>query len=148
MDQKWSAIARELLLDWRCPEYVSDRLDRQLVTWSEKDLLKVFVDTAGNFPIVVARLLNGLRQRSTIDQVASQLCSSSASDALRDEVTYRLHVDQGFFIRMARPIADSIREGTALPDDPMVRSNIAVLCNDNGKFRHWLAAYLLYEVAP
>ncbi len=107
----------------------------------------MFVDTAGNFPIVVARLLNGLGQMSTIDQVAAQLCSSSASDALRDEVTYRLHVDQGFLSRMARPIADSIREGTPLPDDPMVRSNIAVLCNDNAKFRRWLATYLLREVA-
>ena len=147
VDETWSAIARELLVDWRCPEDVSGWVDSQLVSWSRTDLLKVFVATARQFPIVMARLLSGLGDRSTIDQIASQLCPSTSSDALRDEVTSRLNVDQGFLERMAKLLADSVGEGTALPDDPIVRSNIAVLCNDDAEFRRWLAIYLLKEVA-
>ena len=147
VNEAWSAIARELLVDWRCPEDVSGWVKKQLVSWSPTDLIKEFVKTALHFPIVSARLLNGLGDKATINQIASQLCPSTTTDVLRDEIVYRLHVDQGFFDNMARQVADSVRSGAALPDDPMLRSNIAVLCNDDAEFRRWLATYLLEELA-
>ena len=95
---------------------------------------------------VVARLLNGLGDKSTCDQIASQLCPNTTSDSLRDEVAGRLHVDQGFLDSMARLLADSMSSITTQPQDEHVCSNIKVLCNADADFRRWLAVYLLKEV--
>ena len=144
VDDAWSAIARELLLDWHCPEDVSGFIDNQLASWDPD----VFVATARHFPLVMARLLKGLGDSSMVTVVASRLCPGSTGDTLKKEVAHRLHVDTGFLDSIARQVADSVRAGADLPEETGVRSNIAVLCNVDADFRRWLATYLLNEAMP